>query len=1094
MAKRIFLVIVALLLALVVALVAILASERGTRFVINRVLLPRVAHLSIAKVQGQILGQLRLQQLHFENAEFELDIPALTLEWRPLALLLWQCRVDQLTVSQLQLRVLTTTASPSSAKPALGALHWPLYWPALVLKQLQIGHTTLQLSPTQTLSWQKVQTSLRFDHHSLAWDWRCLAGQYGIHTPIDFGWQIHGLWQDYQVLAQFSDRIGLPWEIRAHGDMNHVALQSIYGGQWPVQTALALELSWLPQLQLTARLRSQSLNLASWFAAWPSRLNFDLEAAATFNPQTWLPEASSAVIHHCTGQLRSLPLTISGRMNWRPQRWQIERFYLQSAAAEIHLDGVIAANTHVAWQVKVPRLAELLPGGQGVLMSTGVMQSGAKPTHIEAHAVARGLAYDTWAIEQAAANFVFRADQQFQLQLSGRQWHWDGLQLQQLQLDSGGQYQQHSIAWLVQSSLINASGRLLGGFDAHSAWQGVLQQALIQVTQQGTWRLHHAVPLRLSKEHIELPQALCLQQGRQQLCGQGNWQSQGPWRAMVTAKDVTLDGWSVVLPEAWRLQGVLQMEASLEGRGAQVDMGVLSFKAKALEFIQKQAQDLLHYRLGAVRCNADMGNHGARASWDIAGALGHWFGNAQWPQWRGLTPEWRKQAFSGTLTGRLASMTELAVFLPQVKALQGRLMLNMRWDGTMQAPNAQLDLSLRDASTFLPDYNIRLKPISLNVMGDPWGLLAVTGSVQSGLGQIKLEGQLDQVLTDPRLDLNARGQNFLAVGLASYQITASPDIRLVYQAKRVDLSGAIHIPKAELRLVDYQKKVISLSNDVVYVDAAATPVDFFSDIRLSLGDQVQLQYGGLKGRLTGQVMLHDQPTRPTSGAGQINLVDATYNAYGQSFAIHKGEAHFDGGAVTNPRLAVEATRTLTNVVPVTENGTILQNPQVIGVNDELTVGMAITGPLKNYQLKLFSLPPGLSQADILSYLVLGRPTSEVTGSSAQMLMSAASLLGSSGGGGTILQLQQQLKNTFGLEVDVGGTSQYSRQTQTVTQNTSVILGKALSPRLFLGYSIGIVQPVNVLSLKYKISPRWSAQTESSVLGSGGDLFYTINRK
>jgi len=55
-----------------------------------------------------------------------------------------------------------------------------------------------------------------------------------------------------------------------------------------------------------------------------------------------------------------------------------------------------------------------------------------------------------------------------------------------------------------------------------------------------------------------------------------------------------------------------------------------------------------------------------------------------------------------------------------------------------------------------------------------------------------------------------------------------------------------------------------------------------------------------------------------------------------------------------------------------------------------------------------------------------------------------------------------------------------------------VLGKQLSPRLYINYSIGLFTPENVLQLKYKLSQRWSLEAQSGTR-AGGDLIFTIEK-
>jgi len=305
------------------------------------------------------------------------------------------------------------------------------------------------------------------------------------------------------------------------------------------------------------------------------------------------------------------------------------------------------------------------------------------------------------------------------------------------------------------------------------------------------------------------------------------------------------------------------------------------------------------------------------------------------------------------------------------------------------------------------------------------------------------------------------------------------------------LRGSVFIPKAQIHLIDYEKKVAVVSPDVRYLGATQYPIKFFADLTVMLGDAVDFHYGGLSALLRGQVKLHVLPERDVTAMGQITLLHGVYAAYGQSLRIQKGSATFRGGDVADPELMIEAKKLISNVVSTTAvpGYAVMTNP-----DGSLTVGILVSGPVSHYQVQLFSVPSGLDETDILSFLILGTPAVNAGSGGGQLLLSAASALTSNSDGqlSPLARLKNQLQETLGLSVNVGNVSQYNAATQSIDQATGLILSKRLSPRLSINYNAGIGQAINQFEARYQINKNWMAQTNSSNLGNGGDIFYTIN--
>ena len=85
-------------------------------------------------------------------------------------------------------------------------------------------------------------------------------------------------------------------------------------------------------------------------------------------------------------------------------------------------------------------------------------------------------------------------------------------------------------------------------------------------------------------------------------------------------------------------------------------------------------------------------------------------------------------------------------------------------------------------------------------------------------------------------------------------------------------------------------------------------------------------------------------------------------------------------------------------------------------------------------------------------------------------------------------LASQLGRRIGLE-EVGVESSIDSAGEA---NTALVLGKFLSPRLFISYGISLTESINTLKLRYTISDKWVFKTEAGE-NQSADLEYTIER-
>jgi translocation and assembly module TamB len=81
-------------------------------------------------------------------------------------------------------------------------------------------------------------------------------------------------------------------------------------------------------------------------------------------------------------------------------------------------------------------------------------------------------------------------------------------------------------------------------------------------------------------------------------------------------------------------------------------------------------------------------------------------------------------------------------------------------------------------------------------------------------------------------------------------------------------------------------------------------------------------------------------------------------------------------------------------------------------------------------------------------------------------------------------LAQQIGSRIGIE-DVGIE-------QNLANETSLVLGKYLSSRLYVSYGISLAEAINTIKLRYTLNDRWTLKTESGKNASA-DIVYTVEK-
>lgn len=434
-------------------------------------------------------------------------------------------------------------------------------------------------------------------------------------------------------------------------------------------------------------------------------------------------------------------------------------------------------------------------------------------------------------------------------------------------------------------------------------------------------------------------------------------------------------------------------------------------------------------------------------------------------------------------------------FVPALYQLSGQLDSKFSIDGTLAKPSYHGQLSVQHASTVLPLYGISLKDATVQMHSNQNGNVKFSAHASSGTGQIHLTGRFKWQHNTPIIEANVTGQNFTLLNTPAIKLAISPKLVFGRNGQRQTLTGTVVIPSANIN-ANLLHNRLNNSDDIVWTDANGKPLSkkpilpFYSNLVLTLGKHIQIQGFGIYAHVIGQLNIDSQPNAPTSATGTLKLTKARYQNYGKVFNITKGLILFGKRPLNNPSLDIVAHYQLTP-------GNLQDSLQAI------EIGVRVLGTVKKPQISLFS-QPSMSQANILSYIVVGVPLGRVQGDEKSALSRAA--LSYSINGGEDHSLLSTIQDTLGIDqISVGsidGTSSMPANAnnpnsnvtndQAGQDNTAIFIGKSISPRLYISYGVGLFNQQQELRTRYQLSRHFQLLTDHSSDYSGADLVFTIN--
>jgi len=351
---------------------------------------------------------------------------------------------------------------------------------------------------------------------------------------------------------------------------------------------------------------------------------------------------------------------------------------------------------------------------------------------------------------------------------------------------------------------------------------------------------------------------------------------------------------------------------------------------------------------------------------------------------------------------------------------------------------------------------------SLSARGDmAWGAAGAAGTGIRMALQADLRALRVLVRTDRQLTLSGNLQARLDNGQFSVRGKLRTDRAVIIlpdeTAPSLGTDVVVRSAAKDREMAEQARRDAARNEAQAARPQTAKPPDIV--VNFDLGDDFAVQGRGITTRLEGDLEIRstrlDAPPRIT---GEVKTVRGQYRAYGQQLDVETGVARFNG-PFDNPALDILAIRP----------------------NISQRAGVQITGTAQSPRVKLYS-EPALSDAETLSWVVLGRASATSGGESALLQQAALALIGhvskgTSGG---------SLASRFGLdELGFKGPGNGGD-----LRESAVTLGKRLSKDFYLTYERSLGGTFGTIFIFYDLTQRLTLRGQAGQT-SGLDLIYTL---
>lgn len=825
------------------------------------------------------------------------------------------------------------------------------------------------------------------------------------------------------------------------------------------------QVEWLEYPGVTGQFHLNNFNPGQFSPEWQGLLN----ATATVDFEQRDEDGRYIRVDdlQMQGSLRDRQLALNATVEMRNDQLRLPLFKVSSGQSQLEVTGQLQPEISVDWQLDSPNLTDFHPELSGRVFAFGNTEGAIAAIQVNANIVAEAIAF-----EEIVA--IEKVDAEIQFDLSDRTPSNIVLTLQNitaseqtidsLKLTLNGQRQQHQLSLDMASEIADLSLGMAGSLDANMLWQGTISQMQLDNTHSGKWVLAQSGKLQLSATQQDMTQH-CWQSDTAEVCLQGAHHAEQGWQTEGAISALPLRLFKPFYEEFANLEGAINARFTLmaEGQQSPTGNGEMTLVDGQIEltgetFKKQHPIDInelsLRYQLtemesafALVFAPAIQGVSPLDARLQTA------------PLYDFLvTPQQTPLALQ--LKTAIADLSLLALSHEAISDLAGQFNADIDIVGSLEKPEVTSLLTLRDAQVRIHELGILLEDLNADISGDPQSGIEFLFQGLSGEGRFEAVGEFLLPESGWQFSTSVKGENVQVMNLPEALVTASPDLVLSLDAESAKVTGSLVIPTAELVPLEFNRPV-NPSQDVVIInqpiDESATMMQTDLDIHVRLGDDVRLSAAGFEGRLGGTLHVYGDAGMLLMANGEITLIEGAYAAYGRRLTVNDGRIRFSGGAIDNPDLDIRAVRT----------------------GSDWRAGIHITGPANNPLATLFSVP-SMSQENILSYILLGRPIAQASAGDGAMLVSAATSLGIANGN----SLGENIASTFGLDsLSFTGDS---------PETAAVEIGKYLSPKLYIGYGVGILDAVSTMQLRYQLSRIWTLQAESGT-ETGVDLLYIHER-
>lgn len=817
--------------------------------------------------------------------------------------------------------------------------------------------------------------------------------------------------------------------------------------------------SWTDTIPSDLQIQASHIQLDSVLPDYPGILDLDAQVSGAL-----LNKLDMQInIKHLQGNLMGQAVKGQASVRYQPEVTDIKQALVSVGRNSLSMQGKLGKKNQLTFKLDAADMQQLSPDLAGSVYADGMLQGDLTEPTIDLDVHADKLSFQQQKVEkiQATVRLVTAGEGLLDVDARLENINLDGIDIHRVELHSMGQLAEHRIYAQVDSSKGNIDLALQGAWRPQEYWQGELEYLQLSSTPVGDWKLIKSAPLELifaEQKPIQVQTDMCLAQkgATGLLCVHAKSDKKSGQSVDGYIKRLPLSVFAQWLPENLAIESDLQTEFSLTASQGLSGNMTLSLDPGELRVMHEEL-GLQIIRFNTAQMDIDISPDKLDAELSLVmEAQKRIDGQIQI---RGLD-NIKTARLDGTLDVRMDSLGFVNALNTVVEDIEGAIDAKVKLQGLLTSPTLNgTKINLSKGQLKLAEAGLSVSDFHFEAVQTETQHLVLIGGADIQGQKLAVKGQIENYANDQlQFKLAINGENLQVLQLPDMQVWASPDLHLSGNKKGAKLSGDVTIPKAVLLFASLPEGAIALSDDEVIVsDELTAPkvpaYPFDMNINILLGDAVSIEGFGLKSRLEGKLRAELQ-----AGGfklfNELNLVDGTYQAYGQDLSIKKGQLLF-AGEVDNTGINMLAYRKASDW------------------NNKTIAYLSMTGMLTAPVTRIYT-EPALSESESLAYLLTGAALGGSSGSNAMLIAKAALGLG---------------KDYVEAVMETVGIDEFEIKSTSVGQN-SMVLGKRIGPNLYARYIVDILSSQMQLAVEYQWNKNISIETRAGATHSS-DIKYNI---